>query len=120
MPRPPILTLPKRENGTEKVAMLGVTLRMTMRSAGLEGISEADMLYDFTEFGDDTAYFRATGAVFVVFCSLLSMTQGGVLNSRLSSVGPSELIPNTGSGKWLNDNGGSDAAPVAADIQHLI
>lgn len=30
VPRPPILTFPNREKGTEKVAMLGVTLRMTM------------------------------------------------------------------------------------------
>ena len=44
VPRPPILILPNREKGTEKVATLGVTLRMTMRSAGLEGMSPADML----------------------------------------------------------------------------
>lgn len=35
---------PNREKGTENVAMLGVTLRMTMTSAGFHGISLDDML----------------------------------------------------------------------------
>jgi hypothetical protein len=39
VPRPPILMVPKREKGTLKVAMLGVTLRVTMTSAGFQGMS---------------------------------------------------------------------------------
>lgn len=46
VPRPPILIFPNREKGTEKVTTLGVTLRMTMSSAGLDGMSSADMLRD--------------------------------------------------------------------------
>ena len=44
MPRPPILMEPKRAKGTEKVAMLGVTLRITMTSAGFQGMSLDDMM----------------------------------------------------------------------------
>lgn len=40
-----MLSLPNREKGTEKVVTLGVTLRMTMRSAGLVGIKLADMMF---------------------------------------------------------------------------
>lgn len=36
--------VPNREKGTEKVAMFGVMLRMTIRSAGFEGINFDDML----------------------------------------------------------------------------
>lgn len=43
VPRPPILTFPNREKGTEKVAMLGVTLRMTMTWSGSEGMSLDDI-----------------------------------------------------------------------------
>lgn len=44
VPRPPTLNWPKREKGAEQVMMLGVTLRMTITSDGLEGISFDDML----------------------------------------------------------------------------
>lgn len=46
VPRPPNLILPKRKKGTEKVTMLGVTLRMTMTLAGSSGMSLDDMLRD--------------------------------------------------------------------------
>lgn len=41
--RPPILRVPKREKGTEKVVMLGVRSRMTMTSAGFWGMSFEDI-----------------------------------------------------------------------------
>jgi hypothetical protein len=44
VPRPPILTLPKRQKGTESVVMaLGTTSRMTMTLAGSAGTSFEDM-----------------------------------------------------------------------------
>lgn len=46
VPRPPTLTVPNREKGTERVTMLGVTLRMTMTSAGFHGMSLEVMLAD--------------------------------------------------------------------------
>jgi hypothetical protein len=46
VPRPPIWILPNRAKGTEKVTMLGVMLRMTMRSAGLAGIKLEDIVCD--------------------------------------------------------------------------
>lgn len=39
VPRPPILTLPKREKGVLKVVISGVTLRMTMTFSGSDGMS---------------------------------------------------------------------------------
>lgn len=39
VPRPPILKRPKRLKGAEQVVMFGVTLRMTITSDGLGGIS---------------------------------------------------------------------------------
>lgn len=39
VPRPPILKRPKRLKGEEQVVILGVTLRMTITSDGLEGMS---------------------------------------------------------------------------------
>lgn len=39
VPRPPILILPKRLNGTLHVTMFGVTLRMTITSDGFAGTS---------------------------------------------------------------------------------
>ena len=39
VPRPPAFTLPKRLNGAEQVVMLGVTLRITITSEGLGGMS---------------------------------------------------------------------------------
>ncbi len=44
VPRPPTLKRPKREKGAEQVMMLGVTLRMTITSDGLDGMSFDDML----------------------------------------------------------------------------
>lgn len=43
MPLPPILAVPNREKGTENVAMLGVTFRMTITSDGFCGMSFEDM-----------------------------------------------------------------------------
>ena len=37
VPRPPILTRPKRANGRLRVVMEGVTCRIAMHFAGLEG-----------------------------------------------------------------------------------
>ncbi len=44
VPRPPALKRPKRAKGAEQVTMLGVTLRMTITSDGLEGASLDDMM----------------------------------------------------------------------------
>lgn len=64
VPRPPILILPNLANGTEKVTMFGVMLRMTITSSGLEGTSCEDietflagtvvvMVLDFGELTSD-------------------------------------------------------------------
>jgi hypothetical protein len=44
VPLPPMLILPKREKGTERVMMSGVMLRMTMTFSGFEGMSLLVML----------------------------------------------------------------------------
>ena len=46
VPRPPTRTMPNRANGTETVTTLGVTVRMTATSEGLEGMSLEDMVSD--------------------------------------------------------------------------
>ena len=51
--RPPTSILPKRENGTDKIVMLGVMSRTTMRSAGLAGTNLSDIMRCWScEFGE--------------------------------------------------------------------
>lgn len=44
VPRPPTRIIPKRANGADTVAMLGVMSRITATLAGFEGISFEDMV----------------------------------------------------------------------------
>lgn len=46
VPRPPTLKRPNLEKGAETVMMLGVILRMTVDSDGLEGVSLEVMMVD--------------------------------------------------------------------------
>ncbi len=44
VPRPPTFMRPNRQNGLDNVVMFGVTLRITITSAGLDGTSLEVML----------------------------------------------------------------------------
>lgn len=44
VPRPPTRNRPYRRNGTESVTMFGVMLRITITSAGFDGMSLDDMV----------------------------------------------------------------------------